>query len=342
MELMEGGSLRKRLEASASLGAETIVGWMKTVSEALDHAHRNNIVHAGLKPTSIVFDTDGHPYITDFALATHSGDTSVPAVIGAPSFLAPEQWLGGAALPATDQFALAVLAYYLITGTKPFEGQADPEARRKNFSRGPVPAHEEAAAAGRTGVPANVSNVLSRALSVDPKNRYSSTSDFAAELAKAFIEPVPAPAVKVKPKVFFSYCRDLSGGWATLFSMEMQRKGISVFIDVGKQDSAVQFPERLKKEIQNCDIFLCFVAQGTFHSAWVDTEIKTAFESGKPMLPILQESFRRDDLANPGEHIQALLNYNGVRLVDQFVKAGIAEAVRVIKQTAKGRTAAIR
>jgi hypothetical protein len=138
--------------------------------------------------------------------------------------------------------------------------------------------------------------------------------------------------------VFFSYRRELSGGWPSYFATEMERKGISVFIDVGRQDSAVQFPERLKREIESCDVFLCFVAEGTFQSTWVDKEIRIAHECGKPMLPILQESFQRNDAAHPGEHIQTLLNYNGIRLVDQYVKAGIAEAIRVIRQTVKSKT----
>jgi serine/threonine-protein kinase len=95
-----------------------------------------------------------------------------------------------------DQFGLAVVAYYLVTGRRPFEGQDDPAARRRNFESAAPLAHEAAAGNGRPDVPAAVSPVLRRALATDPSERYESISAF----AEAFFGALRGTTTSASPR----------------------------------------------------------------------------------------------------------------------------------------------
>jgi serine/threonine-protein kinase len=101
MELMEGGNLADRLVKGRHVPADEVAAWLDDLSAALDYAHQQGIVHSGLKPTPIVFDGNGGVYVTDFAIASRPGDTRTQAFLGAPDFLAPEQWEGADARAAT-------------------------------------------------------------------------------------------------------------------------------------------------------------------------------------------------------------------------------------------------
>src|SRR6185369_7750421 len=127
-ELMRGGSLGRRFAEREPIDVALVTRWLAQMAAALTHAHEQGLVHANLKPTSVCFDADDNAYLTDFAVAT--GNNSL--LVGAPAFMAPEQWNGEPAAPATDQFTLAAMCYVLVTGSRPFTGQEDPKTRERN------------------------------------------------------------------------------------------------------------------------------------------------------------------------------------------------------------------
>ncbi|HEY2154584.1 MAG TPA: serine/threonine-protein kinase, partial [Isosphaeraceae bacterium] len=125
MKLIPGGSLARRLpeypadpRAAARLVAE--------VAQAIQHAHDRGILHRDLKPSNILLDDEGSPLVTDFGLAKRSGDdsglTQSGAIVGTPSYMAPEQASGhNAAITAqTDVYGLGAVLYALLTGRPPF------------------------------------------------------------------------------------------------------------------------------------------------------------------------------------------------------------------------------
>ena len=235
----------------------------------------------------------------------------------------------------TDQYALAVLVYYALTGIRPFEGQQDPNRRRRNFERGPVPAHEEAARQGNPGVSESLSPVLARALAVKPENRHSSVQEFYQSFAAAL--------KKVKkeirrPEVFLSYRRDVASGWAALFARELQHHGIGVFIDMQRRDKVVRFPSWLERAIENCDVFVCLLSGNTLDSKWVCEEIRLASKYGKPMVPVMHEDFTvPDSFSDLETHIETLLMYQGVTLLDrkgEYIDAAISHLAEMIQQSA--------
>jgi len=314
MDLMEGGSLGERVTRGDRVSLEQIASWIEELGNALDEMHRQGVVHSGIKLTSVVVDEQSRPYLTDFAIASRPADNVKGAVIGAPAFLAPEQWEMERPTPATDQFALAVITYILVTGARPYEGQENPDVRRKNFARGPIAAHEEAERNGRSKVAPAVSKVLERALASSQERRFPSVSEFARSLSLAV-----SGRTEEGPRIFISYHRESSAPWAIHLSRELkQRHGIASFVDTQRRDGAVRFPVLLKRAIEQCDVFVCLLTDTTLASPWVKEEIRLAHEAQKAMVPVFQESFDVSKISSEAEpYIQALLSYDAVHLFDR-------------------------
>jgi serine/threonine protein kinase len=317
MEMLDGGSLADKLAAKSYIDCEQACAWLDPLSDALNYMHLQGVIHSGLKPTSVVFDKNGSPYITDFAIANSPRESGRQAMLGAPDFLAPEQWDGLAPTQASDQYALAVLTYLMITGSRPYEAQHDPDNRRKNYARGHVPAHEQALHCGAGELPRAISDVLKRALSLRPEERYASVRDFFLAFRRSVSSPGSRRAGM--PRVFISYRRDLSAGWAVLFARELSEKHkISAFVDTQRVDTAVRLPVKLLNAIQDCDIFVCLLGKNTLRSAWVQEEIRLAWQNNKPMVPVFQEGFGLpSETATSQPQIAALLSYEGVHLLDR-------------------------
>ena len=329
--LFEGGTLQDLIDARTEVARDQIGRWVVQIADALDHAHQRQIVHANLKPTAIVFDgTRTHPYLSDFAIAHRlAGDGGKPPVAGTPTFMAPEQWEGGALTPAVDQFALAAVAYYLVTGLRPFEAQDNPIVRQRNFLNGAPAAHDEAARNGRPDVPATVSPVLRRGLATRPEDRFPSIGAF----AEAFTAALRGQARDTAPRVFFSYRREGGAGWAWTFSKTLrERHGIDPFVDVKQMDRAVRFPAKLEYEIRTCDVFVCFLTSNTLQSDWVRREIELARQYGRPMVPVVDDTFvRPSDLTDAA--LVELLEFDFVRLHDDFVEEAIDRLASRIRRT---------
>jgi len=314
-DYMDGGSLARRLDDEDLPGVEQILDWVDVLARALEHAHRHQVVHGDLKPSCVVFDGDGAPYVTDFALAVSEGDGEERAATGTPAFWAPEQWERQAPTERTDQYSLAVLTYLMLTGARPFEGQSEPKVRERNFRRGPEPAHQTARRRRGLSVNSNLSAVLAKAMSVDPDDRYERISAFADALRKAAQAPED---LHETPRVFISYRRQANAGWANLFHYNLKQQfGFDVFIDAKAIDGSPQIPTRVRNEISRCDVFICLLHPDTLDSAWVREEIRLAHEARKPMVPVFSEEFSPSDYREANDEIKNLLDHEAVILLDQ-------------------------
>jgi len=128
MDFISGGTLKDRLHGPVDW--RQAVRWLIPMAEALAYAHQRGIVHRDVKPANILFDAEGQPILTDFGIAKvletdEATLTGTGLGVGTPEYMAPEQWQGKTS-PATDQYALGVVLYELITGKKPY--QADTPA----------------------------------------------------------------------------------------------------------------------------------------------------------------------------------------------------------------------
>ena len=331
-EIMGSGNLAARLQDAREIPTETIANWFAHLAEALHHAHESGVVHGNLKPSAICFDQASNIYVTDFAIA--GPEDASHAMMGTPAYMAPEQWEGAAPQPASDQYALAVLIYLLLSGVRPYEGQEVPERRAANLRQPPAALHRQALANQQRKLSPLASRVIERALSASPVDRHASIADFGRELVQALRSGASTGA---GAQVFISYRRESSSGWVAFLADQLERDhGITSFVDTLGLDGAVKFPARIQRAIENCAVFVCLLGPETLKSPYVRQEIDLAFRNGKRMIPVMQEGFSASEaeLADPAT--QELLIYDGVKLLDRqnvYIRAAVGELAQQIRVT---------
>jgi serine/threonine-protein kinase len=123
MEYLSGGSLADRLRPGGRVLAATALQWLRDAASALDAAHAADIVHRDVKPGNLLLDERDSLSVGDFGIASIVGETQlteVGQVLGTAAYLSPEQARGERATPASDRYALGVVAYELLCGHRPF------------------------------------------------------------------------------------------------------------------------------------------------------------------------------------------------------------------------------
>ncbi|MEK7405295.1 MAG: serine/threonine-protein kinase, partial [Acidobacteriota bacterium] len=183
MEFIAGRSLESILDGEQPPDQKTILNVLRETAAALDHAHKKGIVHRDIKPANILISDDGVVKITDFGVAKISAShklTQAGTVLGTPNYMSPEQIQGKDVDGRADQFALAVIAYEVLTGEKPFTADQLTALLYKIVAEPPAPPQNLNATLGWP-----VAVVLERALAKDPAERYKSCSDFVAALETA-------------------------------------------------------------------------------------------------------------------------------------------------------------
>ncbi|MGO9467096.1 MAG: protein kinase domain-containing protein [Isosphaeraceae bacterium] len=182
MKLVDGASLSKqagRYKTDAAAGAQLVL----TLARAVHHAHGQGFLHCDLKPSNVLLDQHGAPYLTDFGLARRTGaDSSLSgsgAIFGTPSYMAPEQATGTRASlgPATDVYGLGAILYELLTGRPPFRADTVMETVVQVLERDPTPPREL-----RRDIPQELESICLKCLEKSPRDRYPSAQALADEL----------------------------------------------------------------------------------------------------------------------------------------------------------------
>jgi len=197
MEYMSGGSLADVIRNGRPDRREALE-WLRHAGEALDAAHEREIVHRDIKPGNLLLDERRHLGVTDFGIARVAYDTTVTRtgeVMGTAAYISPEQAAGEPASTASDRYALAVVAYELLTGLRPFAGGNFAAQARQHLEEEPVPPSAKA----QGDLPAAVDPVLLRGLSKDPDERWASGVEMASELESALDGTSTKPTTPLAP-----------------------------------------------------------------------------------------------------------------------------------------------
>ena len=183
LEYCSGGTLAQRLRGSR-LSAEAVAALIETLARALQAAHERGVVHRDLKPQNVLLAEDGTPKVADFGLAklVGSGDglTASGAVMGTPSYMAPEQAAGERGVgPAADVYAIGAILYECLTGRPPFRGPTDLDTIVQVLEQEPT---DPAAIDPR--VDRDLADVALKCLEKNPEVRYPSAAALADDLGR--------------------------------------------------------------------------------------------------------------------------------------------------------------
>jgi WD40 repeat protein/predicted Ser/Thr protein kinase len=244
LELVEGGSLARRCRGEPwqpQLAAALVEKLARTIA----HAHGHGIIHRDLKPSNILLTADGEPKIADFGLAKRTdvddGLSRTGAILGTPSYMAPEQAAGkGSEVgPAVDLWALGAILYELLTGRPPFRAASVLETLNQVRTDEPVPPSR---LVGR--LPRDLETICLKCLHKEPARRYASASALADELGR-FLKGEPILARPVGPAERFRRWCKRNPKVAALTAAVVT---LVVVVAVGATAAAVHFAEQAETE----------------------------------------------------------------------------------------------
>jgi WD40 repeat protein len=201
LEFVNGGGLDRKL-AGRPQCPRAAAELLETLARAAHAAHQKGIVHRDLKPANVLLHHEGHsppargfgtPKITDFGLAKHldgsGGQTQSGAIIGTPSYMAPEQAQAKRTVgPAADVYALGAILYEMLTGRPPFQAATPLDTVLQVMSEEPVPPSRR-----QPDVPPDLEIICLKCLQKDPGHRYASAEELAEDLRR-FLDHEPIRA----------------------------------------------------------------------------------------------------------------------------------------------------
>ena len=200
MKFIDGRPLDSLVASHGPLPLPAALTVLRAAASALAYAHEHGIVHRDIKGANILIDRQGRVVVTDFGIARAVESATLTAtgtVIGTPHFMSPEQCAGKAVGPQSDQYSLGIVAYQLLTGSVPFDGDSLPEILQHHWF---TPAPDVSLV--RPDIPAALTAVVLRLMAKDPADRFASSNDLVASL-----DSIPFKAV------------DQAGGRATLAAL---------------------------------------------------------------------------------------------------------------------------
>jgi eukaryotic-like serine/threonine-protein kinase len=191
MEHLVGGTVADALRVGAVTRGDAL-RWVREAAAAVDYAHGRDIVHRDIKPGNLLLDGGRSLHITDFGIArigTEDTITGTGQLFGTAAYLSPEQALGWPATEASDRYALAVVAFELLVGERPFTAERFAAQARQHIDADPPGASSRS-----RKLPAALDTVLERGLAKRPEHRWGTAAAFADALEAALLDRPPRTA----------------------------------------------------------------------------------------------------------------------------------------------------
>jgi eukaryotic-like serine/threonine-protein kinase len=186
MEFLAGGTVADALRCDAVTQTEAI-WWLHEVASALDYAHGRGVLHRDIKPANLLLDRERSVHVADFGIAQLSTEDTLTAdgeLLGTASYLAPERALGRPATEASDRYSLAVMAFELLVGERPYTDQRFAVQARQHVDAPPPSASER-----NPHLPEALDAVLARGMAKRPEDRFPTAHALAEAVESALAQP---------------------------------------------------------------------------------------------------------------------------------------------------------
>jgi hypothetical protein len=244
LEYVEGGNLEEKLGGKPQPWREA-AELVAVLARAIHAAHGHGIIHRDLKPANILLTADGRPKIADFGIAKRldaQKQTQTGQIIGTPSYMAPEQAVGGDVIgPGTDVYALGVILYDLLTGRPPFESASALDTIMQVVLREPISPREL-----QPTIPRDLETICLKCLEKKSEKRYASALELADDLERCRRnEPIQARPIGSLERAWRWARREPA--WATLI-------GVSLIGLVGFVATGAWFTRKLQHELRATQI----------------------------------------------------------------------------------------
>lgn len=191
MEYVDGQTLKEMIRQRGTIHPDTAIRMAIRILAAVDHAHRNGIVHRDIKPQNIMVDNQGRVKVADFGIArlkasqaTATEEGSNGSVLGSVHYFSPEQAKGEVADEKSDLYSVGVVMYEMLTGKVPFDGETSVSVALKHVSEEPKSMRDH-----QEGISKALDEVVMRALCKDASKRYQTAAEMAADLRKTISHP---------------------------------------------------------------------------------------------------------------------------------------------------------
>src|SRR5712692_3674692 len=309
MEYSPGGTLRQRHPRGECLSLETTVTYVKQIAAALHYAHNHDVMHRDVKPENMLSGDHQVVRLSDFGLALLAPSPeqlSTQGMSGTIPYMAPEQ-LQGKPRPASDQYALGIVAYEWLCGVRPFEGNYW-QLAHQHISVPPPPLREK-----DPSLPASVEAVVLKALAKDPQQRYGSVQLFAQafeqaaqaaarDLSEAFeattplraVSPVTPVATATTPRRVFFSAFSSDAPFVARLSADLQARGITIWnTPLAATQPESDARDTLRQAMRAVDALLVVAAPGVQSSRLVKQHLQLAALYKRPILYLQTSSDER-------------------------------------------------
>jgi len=238
MEYVQGKTLKAVIQERGKLSAPLACQIAIRILSALEHAHRNGIVHRDIKPQNILVHEDGHIKVADFGIARIADSATLTHgdnVMGSVHYFSPEQARGEGATAASDIYSTGIVLYEMLTGRVPYDGDNPVAVAMQHLHAAPAPIQSIS-----PDVPPSVVRVCMRAMEKNPAARYQTAREMAADLRAALeergAEPVQMPENELdvrqpKPQVTTERTGN-TGQRKKVNSKASQRRRVRILTDV--------------------------------------------------------------------------------------------------------------